>query len=159
MFTTAKIGRGKAVHIYYAWAGRTDCAAGGMSDADATEVDLPVTCKRCLKALPAIVERDHAAAIVEDLERAQAAGPVVVLHPGSTSNPSDLYVVTPFAVWSTWGTKVGPIKGERFRSAEAAQARQTALNPCGGTGCGQATYPRPHKPGCPVGLTRLGVTG
>lgn len=56
---TATVGKGKAVHIYYSAFGRTDCAAGGMSDANATPVDGPVTCKRCLKTLAAKIEQAH----------------------------------------------------------------------------------------------------
>ena len=60
--TTATVGKGKAIHIYYPGADRTDCATGGMSDSAATPVDAPVTCKRCLKALAAMVEEAHAEA-------------------------------------------------------------------------------------------------
>lgn len=67
--TNARIGNGKAVHFYYEWCARTDCATGGMGDADAKPTEDAVTCKRCLKALAVQVERDHAKALDMDAAR------------------------------------------------------------------------------------------
>lgn len=73
--TTAMVGKGKAVHIYYPGAGRTDCAAGGMSDASVTVVDSTVTCKRCLKTLAALVELAHTEAATVNAAITPAARP------------------------------------------------------------------------------------
>jgi hypothetical protein len=60
---TARIGKGKAVHLFWVASGRTDCGAGGMSDTAPIPTDGPVTCKRCLKELAIRIERAHAEAI------------------------------------------------------------------------------------------------
>lgn len=152
--THAKIGKSKVVHAYYAWCTRTDCGAGGMGDVEATEVDGPITCKRCLKSLAVHVEADHAAAIVEDgvRETVKAVAPsatYVTIQPVSSCNPTVNYIVTTFAEWARHTNSLVPIKGEAFATAAEAEARKTDLNPCGGTGCAQDIYPRPHKPSCP----------
>jgi len=68
-FVTAKIGKGKVVHAYYMAASRTDCAAAGMSDAEAVLVEGPVTCKRCLKGIAKMVESAHAEALRVEADR------------------------------------------------------------------------------------------
>jgi hypothetical protein len=62
--TTATIGKGKAVHVYYVHSQLVHCGADALVSgaANPTADDAPATCKRCLKALAASIELDHAEA-------------------------------------------------------------------------------------------------
>lgn len=66
-----RINKSKIVHLYLVATNRTDCGAGGMSDADVngTPTDDAITCKRCLKAIASMVEQAHAEAVEMDERR------------------------------------------------------------------------------------------
>lgn len=67
-----RINKSKIVHLYYPGTDRTDCGAGGMDSVSVNggiATDDAVTCKRCLKAIAAEVERAHAEALEMDEQR------------------------------------------------------------------------------------------
>lgn len=63
--TTATIGKGKAIHVYYVHSQQVHCGADALVAGTATPTadDKPATCKRCVPALAASVELAHAEAI------------------------------------------------------------------------------------------------
>jgi len=76
MIKGIRINKSTVVHRYWVASDRTDCGAGGMGDASVnggTVTSDAVTCKRCLKALAAQAERDHAEALELDAQLEQAA--------------------------------------------------------------------------------------
>lgn len=153
-FRIITIGRGKATHAAF---GISLCGAEGrrgMID-QGTEADGPVTCKRCVKSLASLVERDHAEAKTENEQRSTPA-PAEVHAFGR-----DIYAAASATACGTTGIRCGDdsqltceecreIVAKRAKTIEQAEAEIAALD-------GRPGTPHPYKAisgvqGCAEGL-------